>query len=288
MMKIGLKRLIATAGVFLSATLGGVQGFAASTITYYHNDLLGSPVAATDASGHVIWRESYRPYGERLTNDPASSGNDVWYTSRRQDADTGLVYMGARYYDPAVGRFVSKDPVGFDEKNVQSFNRYAYGNDNPYRFVDPNGKMGQLVLAAAGATVLLVGADIYLSDPDRRAAIVASVSQGAANFRANLDSIRGTLGSLIFNEGADESGSSSADTDEGKDKGSSKGTDETASDKTAKDIAKRIERDLGKDARRQFHDAKSSGEGDRTMDQLKQDARDAYTDAGKDIPDWLK
>jgi RHS repeat-associated protein len=112
----------------------------ASTITYYHNDLLGSPVAATDASGHVIWRESYRPYGERLTNDPASTSNDVWYTSRRQDVDTGLVYMGARYYDPVVGRFVSKDPVGFDEKNVQSFNRYAYANNNPYRYVDPNGK----------------------------------------------------------------------------------------------------------------------------------------------------
>ena len=72
MMKIGLKRLIATAGVFLSATLGGVQGFAASTITYYHNDLLGSPVAATDASGHVIWRESYRPYGERRARATAA------------------------------------------------------------------------------------------------------------------------------------------------------------------------------------------------------------------------
>ena len=110
------------------------------TTTYYHNDLLGSPVAATDASGHVIWRESYRPYGERLTNDPASTANDVWYTSRRQDADTGLVYMGARYYDPVAGRFVSKDPVGFDEGNVQSFNRYAYANDNPYRYVDPDGR----------------------------------------------------------------------------------------------------------------------------------------------------
>jgi RHS repeat-associated protein len=120
--------------------LTGTNVQAATSITYYHNDLLGSPAAATDASGHVIWRESYRPYGERLTNDPASGGNDVWYTSRRQDVDTGLVYMGARYYDPVVGRFVSKDPMGFDEKNMQSFNRYAYANGNPYRFLDPNGR----------------------------------------------------------------------------------------------------------------------------------------------------
>ncbi|WP_138922518.1 hemagglutinin repeat-containing protein [Hylemonella gracilis] len=64
--------------------------------------------------------------------------------------------------------------------------------------------------------------------------------------------------------------------------------DQPASEKTAKDIAKRIERDLGKDARRDFHDAKESGSGDRTLTQLKQDARDLYTQAGKDIPGWLK
>lgn len=136
----------------LAALLAVVAGLVlpplshAGTITYYHNDLLGSPVAATDASGHVIWRESYRPYGERLTNDPASTGSDVWYTSRRQDADTGLVYMGARYYDPVVGRFVSKDPAGFDEKNIQSFNRYSYANDNPYRFVDTSGRESMATL----------------------------------------------------------------------------------------------------------------------------------------------
>jgi len=112
----------------------------AGTVTYYHNDLLGSPVVATDASGAVVWRESYRPYGERLTNGPASSSNDVWFTGRRQDVDTGLVYMGARYYDPALGRFISTDPKGFDEESVHSFNRYAYANNNPQRYIDPNGR----------------------------------------------------------------------------------------------------------------------------------------------------
>src|SRR6266496_6682586 len=82
------------------ASLFSAFATAASTITYYHNDLLGSPVVATNASGQVIWRESYRPYGERLTNDPNSASNKMWFTSRRQDAETGLVYMGVRYYDP--------------------------------------------------------------------------------------------------------------------------------------------------------------------------------------------
>jgi uncharacterized protein RhaS with RHS repeats len=46
----------------------------------------------------------------------------------------------ARQYDPVVGRFMSIDPVGFQETNVHSFNRYAYANNNPYKYVDPDGR----------------------------------------------------------------------------------------------------------------------------------------------------
>jgi len=46
--------------------------------------------------------------------------------------------MQARYYDPVIGRFYGNDPVGFN--NVHNFNRYAYANNNPYTFVDPDGK----------------------------------------------------------------------------------------------------------------------------------------------------
>ncbi len=170
-----------TWAVFLPLALLSLAASAGTTITYYHNDLLGSPVAATDASGHVIWRESYRPYGERLTHDPASTGNDVWYTSRRQDADTGLVYMGARYYDPVAGRFVSKDPVGFDEKNIQSFNRYAYANDNPYKYTDPNGKNPLILWAAGGygAGVLADAASQYAAwgSVDWKMAMTSSAAQ---------------------------------------------------------------------------------------------------------------
>jgi RHS repeat-associated protein len=133
-----LASLLACLATSVAALLPVVAS--AGTIVYYHNDLLGSPVVASNASGQVIWKESYRPYGERITNATASSTNDIWFTSRRQDADTGLVYMGARYYDPAVGRFVSTDPIGFNAGNILSFNRYAYANDNPFRYKDPNGK----------------------------------------------------------------------------------------------------------------------------------------------------
>lgn len=48
--------------------------------------------------------------------------------------------MQARYYDPVIGRFYSNDPVGFTADKPMMFNRYAYGNNNPYKFTDPDGR----------------------------------------------------------------------------------------------------------------------------------------------------
>jgi RHS repeat-associated protein len=62
----------------------------------------------------------------------------VGYTGHKFDADLGLSYMQARYYDPVIGRFYSNDPKGF--RDVHSFNRYTYANNNPYRYIDPDGQ----------------------------------------------------------------------------------------------------------------------------------------------------
>jgi RHS repeat-associated protein len=153
--RMRLGRVLRGAAAALAAMVSAVA--MAGTVTYYHNDLAGSPVVATNESGTVIWRESYRPYGERTVNAPASSGNKVWFTSRRQDVETGLVYMGARYYDPVIGRFISTDTAGFDDSNLHSFNRYAYGNNNPYRFVDPDGRSATLAFCAGGPLGCAIG-----------------------------------------------------------------------------------------------------------------------------------
>lgn len=113
---------------------------AAERITYYHTDALGSPVAATDEQGNVVWQESYEPYGERIKKQPSSTTNSRWYTGHPLDAETGLNYAGARYYDPVIGRFMGIDPKGFSQGNPHSFNRYNYGNNNPYRYIDPDGR----------------------------------------------------------------------------------------------------------------------------------------------------
>jgi RHS repeat-associated protein len=54
------------------------------------------------------------------------------------DAQTQLVYMQQRYYDPMAGRFLSVDPVA---ASAGGFNRYWYANNNPYKYIDPDGRL---------------------------------------------------------------------------------------------------------------------------------------------------
>jgi RHS repeat-associated protein len=120
--------------------------------TYTHTDALGSPVARTNASGAVISRTRYEPYGATV----AGSDSPGWigFTGHVSDVDTGLVYMQQRYYDPIAGRFLSVDPVTTDAATGGHFNRYVYGNNNPYRYVDPDGRVPvPLILKALDVAV---------------------------------------------------------------------------------------------------------------------------------------
>ncbi|QJR09737.1 hypothetical protein DSM104443_00787 [Usitatibacter rugosus] len=116
-----------------------VAGSPDEKITFLHNDLLGSPIAATNVSGTEVWTERYQPYGERLLKETESTGNRQWFTGKAHDTDTGLSYFGARYYDPIVGRFMGVDAMSFDPGDLHSFNRYGYANNNPFKFDDPDG-----------------------------------------------------------------------------------------------------------------------------------------------------
>lgn len=138
---------------------------AGETITFYHNDVAGSPMLATDVNGLQVWKETYRPYGDQLIDSAASQNNDVWFAGKPYDESTGLSYMGARYYDPTLGRFMGVDPIGVDLGNLHSFNRYAYANNNPYRFLDPNGEAAISILAVP----ILLGAGCAISDSCRNA-----------------------------------------------------------------------------------------------------------------------
>jgi RHS repeat-associated protein len=110
----------------------------AVTVTFQHTDALGSPVAetpsATPTAANTV-RHSYAPYGEAFGEASGSSVDGTGYTGHVMDGATNLTYMQQRYYDPQVGRFLSRDPINSE------FNRYSYASNNPYRFTDPDGRM---------------------------------------------------------------------------------------------------------------------------------------------------
>jgi len=151
-------------------------------VVYFHNDALGSPLLASDEEGNILWHESCKPYGERIKNEAASQDNQHWFTGKEHDDSTGLSYFGARYYDPVVGRFMAVDPVGIQAGNVHSFNRYAYSNNNPYRFVDPDGRCPTgLMFDISQCLALIEGRDLSLyGGTDRKQTIEMAKTEGMA------------------------------------------------------------------------------------------------------------
>ena len=101
------------------------------------SDQLGSPRLTLTATGRTSGRYDYRPYGQIL--GPGAGPPQVDFAGSRPDRDTGLDHMGARYYDPALARFISPDPTVPDPFNPQSLNRYAFGLGNPVSYADPTG-----------------------------------------------------------------------------------------------------------------------------------------------------
>jgi RHS repeat-associated protein len=159
-MTIWMKRILCGLLAMVMGLMCPLSAYA-QTVVYFHNDPAGSPIAATDASGNVLWRESYRPYGERMLKPAAA--NTQWFHGKSLDPDTGMEDFGARNYDPVLGRFLSIDPVDFTEKNIHSFNRYAYGNNNPLKYKDPDGRVAFLLPLVAALSEIGLATAVRLT-----------------------------------------------------------------------------------------------------------------------------
>lgn len=136
-MKSLLKWLLALQFVLLGGVVYG------GTVTYYHTDVVGSVALESNASGRISKVVEYRPYGKPEID---AVGSGPGFTGHVNDSNTGLVYMGARYYDPQIGQFISADPYTAAPGNNYSITRYGYANGNPYKYNDPNGRIGFFAL----------------------------------------------------------------------------------------------------------------------------------------------
>jgi RHS repeat-associated protein len=137
----------------VSANRGGREGF-------YHADAIGSTRAITDSVGFVTDRYTYDAFGG-LLDQTETFGNSFQFAGEQRDSATGLDYMRARYYDPSLGRFISKDAFSGFLSDPYSQHDYQYAHANPVRFTDPTGyfTMDDLMgtLNAVGALAAIGG-----------------------------------------------------------------------------------------------------------------------------------
>lgn len=101
-----------------------------------HADQLGSVRLVADAAGNTAQSAGYTPYGSRRQSTAVRE--ELGYIGERFDAETGLIFLNARTYDPAVARFISPDTYDPTRPGV-GVNRYAYAGNDPINRADPGG-----------------------------------------------------------------------------------------------------------------------------------------------------
>jgi RHS repeat-associated protein len=106
---------------------------------HYYYDAQGSVTGLSSQAGNRVAQYEYTAFGEKRESGVIADA--YRFSSKEWEQDSGLVYFGARYYDPQAGRWLTPDPAGMaDGPNV-----YLYVNNNPVNLVDPWGLMGERI-----------------------------------------------------------------------------------------------------------------------------------------------
>ncbi len=161
------------------------------TQRFYHGDSSRNIRLLTDASGAVSDRYEYLAFGQ-LLDRTGTSENPYEFAGDRVNQQTGLSYLRARYYDPEVGRFISRDPLRGELREPMSLHRYLYASANPVAFVDPTGKEWTAagVAAVSGITAAVFSfASSFWTDPEQ--------TVGKRLFDASIAGVFGALGGPI-------------------------------------------------------------------------------------------
>ncbi len=108
-------------------------------VFYYHSDHLGSTSYITDRDGNATQFVSYKPYGEALVDEHNTSYEQPWkFNGKELDAETGLYYYGARYYEPVLALWYGVDALAEKYPNMGG---YVYCAGNPVMYIDPDGNI---------------------------------------------------------------------------------------------------------------------------------------------------
>ncbi|HVR06580.1 MAG TPA: RHS repeat-associated core domain-containing protein [Thermoanaerobaculia bacterium] len=153
----------------------------------FHTDHLGTPRRITDDTGQVVWSADYAAFGAAQVK-VGRIGNHLRFPGQYHDSETGLHYNRSRYYSPALGRYLSRDPVGF----LGGLNLYLYAGNDSINESDPLGLSWWGVgLAIVASIVVVVTAPLWLPAvgivvvDGLAATIVTDVAAGAVGFGLN-------------------------------------------------------------------------------------------------------
>ena len=144
---------------------------AGGQVQVYHGDPRGSVVAVSDSSGTIVGAYAYDPYGRVL----ASSGgldNEHGFVGMHGvlTDENSLVHMQARFYDPAIRRFLTEDPLGI----VAGANVYVYVAGDPVGRIDPKGLSWELLVMMAEGGDLMIAAELF--EIEAAAAVLSEAS----------------------------------------------------------------------------------------------------------------
>jgi RHS repeat-associated protein len=132
-----------TTGVTTTYYFAGGQRVAlrqGGALSYLVADHLGSTSLTLDANGSKVGELKYTPYGETRSTWGGTPTDRRFTGQRQEDSSLGSLYdFNARFYSPALGRFLSADTIVPDPSNPQKLNRYTYGLSNPIKYRDPSG-----------------------------------------------------------------------------------------------------------------------------------------------------
>jgi RHS repeat-associated protein len=136
----GLPVLMQDGSTYYVSGPGGLplEQVSGSTVYYYQQDQLGSTRILSDTTGTIVASYNYDAYGN-ITSQTGSVTNPFLFSGQYRDAESGLYYLRARYYDPATAQFLSRDP-----KLSSTWAPYAYVANNPLNSADPSGMCGFL------------------------------------------------------------------------------------------------------------------------------------------------
>jgi RHS repeat-associated protein len=124
--------------------LGRISEVGPGTTHYYLPDGLGSTMGLVDASGASVNTYSDDVFGG-IRSQTGSQSNEYQFAGEQIDGSAGLIYLRDRYYDPTIGRFMSRDRAFANALEASTLNRYVYAFNNPTNLVDPKGLLGQSI-----------------------------------------------------------------------------------------------------------------------------------------------